>query len=76
MTRKIDPETAVKPNDIDDVTHRKSSSRAPHDWPGIPGRSEEDEAEFVRKGDAEQPADVTEAQRDLERHVRHADPEE
>lgn len=76
MTRKIDPETKVKPNDIDDVTHQKGASRPPHDWPGIPSRSQEDEAEFVREGRAEEPADVTEAQRDLERHVRHSDPEE
>ena len=67
MTRKIDPEKKVKPEEIDDVTSRKASSRPPSDWPGIPGRSKEDEAEFERDGTREDPADVTQAQRDLER---------
>ena len=67
MTRKIDPHEQVKPEEIEDVTHRKASSRPPSDWPGIPGRSREDEAEFVREGKSEEPADVTEAQRELER---------
>ncbi len=67
MTRKIDPEKKVRPTDIDDVTDKKASSRPPHDWPGIPGRSLDDEAEFEREGKAEAPADVTSAQRELER---------
>lgn len=67
MTRKIDPDEKVKPEEIDDVTHRKVSSRPPSDWPGIEGRSQEDEAEFVHEGKPERPADVTEAQRELER---------
>lgn len=67
MTRKIDPDKKLKPNDIEDVTHRKASSRPPHDWPGIEGRSKEDEAEFEHDGKREEPAEVTEAQRRLER---------
>ena len=67
MSRKIDPEKEVRPADIDDVTDRKASSRPPHDWPGIPGRSADDEAEFEHHGQREDPADVTESQRELER---------
>lgn len=76
MTRKIDPETKVKPDEIDDVTSRKVSSRPPGDWPGIPGRSADDEASFERDGKDEAPADVTEAQRELERGVSRSDPKE
>jgi hypothetical protein len=71
MTRKIDPEEKVRPTEMDDVTHRKGSSRPPHDWPGIPGRSEEDDATFTREGKDEAPADVTESQRELERKLPH-----
>ncbi len=73
MTRKIDPEKKVHPRDIADVSHRKDTSRPPHNWPGIPSRSQEHEAEFVRHGKHEDPAEVTEAQRELERKVPHSD---
>jgi hypothetical protein len=73
MTRKIDPEKKLHPRKIADVSHRRDTSRPPHEWPGIRGRSEEHEAEFVRHGQREEPADVTEAQRDLERRAPHDD---
>lgn len=71
MTRKIDINKKVRPTEIDDVSKRKEAARPPSDWPGIAGRSEEDEAEFVHDGEEEAPAQVTEAQRDLERSVHH-----
>ena len=74
MTRKIDPDTPVEPEEIAPVTHREASSRPPKEWPGIPARSEEDEAEFVHDGQDETPADVTQAQRDLEKAVSRHDP--
>jgi hypothetical protein len=84
MSKKIDPQKAIHPNKIPDVSNRKQSSRPPMSWPGIPGRSAEHEAEFVHHGNREEPAEVTEQQRRLEREIheengkRHArrDPEE
>ena len=67
MTRKIDADGDVKPATIGDVSKQENSSRPPRDWPGIEGRSGEDEAEFVHQGRDEEPAEVTEAQRKLER---------
>ena len=67
MTRRIDPDKELQPEDIKDVTSREASARPPQDWPGIEGRSLEDEAEFEHDGKTEAPAEVTEAQRELER---------
>jgi hypothetical protein len=50
-------------------SRRPQSARPPKDWPGIPGRSADHEAEFD-----DGPAQVTEAQRDLERHGEHHEP--
>jgi hypothetical protein len=44
------------------------SSAHPKDWPGIPGRSSEHEVEPAGRKASDQ-ADVTEAQRDLERET-------
>ncbi|MGA9524760.1 MAG: hypothetical protein WBV82_25100 [Myxococcaceae bacterium] len=76
MSRKIDPETGVEPNKIPDVSRRKDASRPPHDWPGIPGRSPEHEGEFVHHGAPEEPAEVTEEQRRLEREFHRGEKRE
>lgn len=53
----------------EEESERDQSSAHPEGWPGIPGRSQEHEAspegQAPKKGDAE----VTEAQRSLERDV-------
>jgi hypothetical protein len=79
VTRKIDPESGITPDRIKNVTTSKGSSRVPQNWPGIPSRSQENEGEFVREGKTEEPADVTENQRRLEREFqreRRGEPEE
>ncbi|MBX5481762.1 MAG: hypothetical protein IRZ16_07960 [Myxococcaceae bacterium] len=76
MTRKIDPDTPIDPEETAHETHREVSSRPPKEWPGIPARSQEDEASFVHDGVEESPAEVTEAQRKLERSIPRDEPEE
>lgn len=48
-------------------TERDQSSAHPKDWPGIPGRSLEHEASPDGQAPARGDAEVTEAQRELER---------
>lgn len=45
----------------------KSQSTRPENWPGIPGRSREHEASPDSPGPKKGNAEVTEAQRELER---------
>jgi hypothetical protein len=63
----------ARPTEMGAPTPPPAAARPPAAGRGAPGRSEEDDAEFVRQGEEEKPADVTESQRELERRLHHRD---